>query len=166
MFGALFRKLEARVDNAVESLLARAFVALFFIVAAGFATAALAYWLTSELGTLNGSLAVAAVFCVLGLIAAAVVSMRSSKSATEEVVEAEAAEAVESDANALGDTDRELLMAALTSAAPIALPGLLRTLMRNLPLTLLIGVVAFVLMQPARGAAHTAEPRFRPEPAE
>lgn len=56
-------------------------------------------------------------------------------------------------------------MAALTSAAPIALPGVLRMLMRNLPLTLLIAAVAFVLMQPARGAG-AAEPAFRPGPAE
>jgi hypothetical protein len=62
-------------------------------------------------------------------------------------LEAEAA----ADAPDLAKADRELLLAALTSAAPIAVPALVRTVGRNLPLIAALAATAFII---ARGDSH------------
>ena len=54
--------------------------------------------------------------------------------------------------------DRELLMAAFTSAAPIAVPALLRTIIRNLPLVLAILSALFVLTRPSEQSAEADAP--------
>lgn len=157
MFGSLFRRAQATVDNAIGQIVNRAIVAIPFLVAAGFGTAAVAMRLNRELGSETGSLVLAGAFAVIGLITALVVHMKSEKpAAMGDEAEHEAAPDTATAAAEPGtsDIDRELVMAALTTAAPIALPGLLRTLGRNLPLVAAIAAAAFVIARdngPAAG---------------
>jgi hypothetical protein len=147
MFGSLFRRAQATVDNAIEHLVSRALVAIPFLIAAGFGTAALSMRLNREFGPETGSLILAAGFIVVGFVVALIVNARAAKPA--EAVN-DAAETVERAENEAGDpdmakVDRELLMAALTTAAPVALPGLLRVVMRNLPIVAAVAAAAFIM---------------------
>lgn len=147
MLGSLFRRAQATVDNAIDHIVSRAIVAIPFLIAAGFGTAALSMRLNREFGPETGSLILAAGFVVVGLFVALIVHSRSSKP-TETVAEAaESTERVAEDTAdaAMANVDRELLMAALTTAAPVALPGLLRALMRNLPIVATVAAAAFIM---------------------
>lgn len=165
MFGSLFRRAQATVDNAIGQIVNRAIVAIPFLVAAGFGTAALSMRLNRELGPETGSLVLAVVFGVVGLITALVVHLRSEKPValgddTEEAAAPDSNAASEGPDTA--DIDRELVMAALTTAAPIALPGLLRTIGRNLPLVAALAAAVFVIARdngaaPGHGALEPGE---------
>jgi hypothetical protein len=72
-----------------------------------------------------------------------------------------AAEAEASAATAplgLAEADRELLMTALTTAAPFALPLAIRGLLRNLPLVLVFAVAVFIALRYADGEPTDAQP--------
>ena len=56
MFRMLFRRAQATVDRAIDGLMLRVIVAIPFLIAAGFGTAALAIWLNREYGPETGSL--------------------------------------------------------------------------------------------------------------
>jgi hypothetical protein len=147
MLGSLFRRAQATVDNAIDHVVNRALVAIPFIIAAGFGTAALAMRLNREFGAETGSLILAGGFVIVGAIVALIVHSRTAKPVepTAEAAETtERAAAEETDAG-LANVDRELLMAALTTAAPIALPGILRALMRNLPIVAAVAAAAFIM---------------------
>ena len=67
MFGMLFRRAQATVDRAIDGLVTRAIVAIPFLVAGGFGTAALALRLNREFGAETASLIMAGGFVGLGL---------------------------------------------------------------------------------------------------
>jgi len=147
MLGSLFRRAQATVDNAIDNVVNRALVAIPFLIAAGFGTAALSMRLNREFGAETGSLMLAGGFILVGAVVALIVNMRAAKP-TEAVAEAaDTAERAAEDAAdpGLANVDRELLMAALTTAAPIALPGLLRALLRNLPIVAAVAAAGFII---------------------
>jgi hypothetical protein len=156
MFGMLFRRAQATLDRTIEGMVNRAIVVIPFLIAGGFGTAALAIRLNRDYGPETGSLILGGAFAALGLVAALAVRARS-----ESLVEGEgpldtaAAPELEADTAAdapdLAKADRELLLAALTSAAPIAVPALVRTVGRNLPLIAALAATAFII---ARGDSH------------
>jgi predicted histidine transporter YuiF (NhaC family) len=148
MLGSLFRRAQATVDNAIDNVVNRALVAIPFLVAAGFGTAALSMRLNREFGAETGSLILCGGFVVVGLFVALIVHSRAERPAETIAEDADAAQQTAEEAAAdpsLANVDRELLMAALTTAAPIALPGLLRTLMRNLPIVAAIAAAGFIM---------------------
>ena len=155
MFGSLFRRAQATVDNAVGQIVNRTIVAIPFLVAAGFGTAAIAMRLNRELGAETASLVLAAAFSVIGLLTALVIYARAEHPAAMAEEEDEPAEpdAPLSDDASMNAIDRELLKAALTTAAPIAVPGLLRTLGRNLPLVAAVAAAAFVISRDTGNSA-------------
>lgn len=148
MFGSLFRRAQATVDNAIGQIVNRAIVAIPFLVAAGFGTAAIAMRLNRELGPETASLVLAGAFAVLGILTAIVVFSRQERptvASGEPGGEATNSETMAGADATMADVDRELLMAALTTAAPVAIPGLLRTLGRNLPLVAAVAAAAFLI---------------------
>lgn len=168
MFGMLFRRAQATLDRTIEGMVNRAIVAVPFLVAGGFATAALAIRLNRDYGPETGSLILGGAFAALGLVAALVVRARSEgpvegvgASATTAAPEPEAADAADEPAD-FAKADRELLLAALTSAAPIAVPALVRTVGRNLPLVAALAAAAFIIVrgstQDGGGVEATLEP--------
>ncbi|MEZ5856438.1 MAG: hypothetical protein R3D67_17445 [Hyphomicrobiaceae bacterium] len=163
MIQAIFRRAEATVDHAVGSLLARVLVAIPFLVAAGFATAAGAYYITSAYGPQAGNLVMAVTFAVIGLIVWAIVASRPAPSLLEDAHDAtikdEARKAAQPADPVLAQADREMMMAALTSLGPLALPTIGRLVAKNLPLIAAIGAAAFILTQPGEdGGAPTVDP--------
>lgn len=150
MFGSLFRRVQATFDRAVDSLVSRAIVAIPFLIAGGFGTAALAIRLNREFGSEMGFLILAAGFAALGLITALIFRARSeapaeSDGTAEDSAPADGEPAASTGAPDFAGADRELMMAALTSAAPIALPAIVRTIGRNLPLVAAVAAAAFII---------------------
>jgi hypothetical protein len=157
MFGSLFRRAQATVDRAIDGLITRAIVAIPFLIAGGFGTAALAMRLNREYGAETGSLILAGGFVGLGLLVALVVRVRSEaptegETSAEETPASEPAAAASADAPDLLGADRELIMAALTSAAPIALPAIVRTVGRNLPLLAAVAAAVFIISRDGQGS--------------
>lgn len=148
IFSRLLNRAQASVDTAIDHAVNRVLIAIPFLIAAGFATAALAHRLTREFGVETGNLMIAGMFAVVGLMLAVLLRTRTPQATDNAASEPEAlrSDASESEAGAaFGDADRELMMAALTSAAPIAIPALLRFVVRNLPLVLAIFGALFVM---------------------
>ena len=85
----------------------------------------------------------------IGVLTATVVNLKPRHQADAETASpSAAADDTAQDQQARGplsQTDKDLLVAALTSAAPIALPGLLRILLKNLPLLAVILTAIFVM---------------------
>lgn len=155
MFGFLFRRAQATVDRAVDHIVHRIIIAIPFLIAGGFGTAALALRLNREYGPEITSLILAGGFAALGLLA--VLAYHSSEApsetagATEEPAQASASAGAQGPD--LSNTDRELIMAALTSAAPLALPALVRTVGRNLPLLAAVAAAAFIISRDGHSGA-------------
>ena len=157
MFGFLFRRAQATVDRAVDSIVHRIIIAIPFLIAGGFGTAALALRLNREYGPETGSLILTGGFIALGLVVALIIRARSEAPAegngvTEEA-QTQASAAAGAAAPEISNTDRELIMAALTSAAPIALPALVRTVGRNLPLLAAVAAAAFIISRDGQSSA-------------
>ncbi len=168
MFGALVRRAQHTIDNAIENAVTRALVAIPFLVAVGFLTVAASIRLTAMYGAETAYLILAGVYAFLGLFGLAITNARSvnpSEPPAAEAVETESEEAAseEATADSFSSADRELLVAALTSAAPIALPSVLRVLYRNLPVVLALLATALLYLggEDAEGSGESA-----PVPAE
>lgn len=157
MFAALMNRAQATVDHAIGQAINRAIIAIPFLLAAAFATAALAFRLVREYGPETANLMLAGLFLVLGLFGAVIFRKRpAAVSATDDPIPEALAgsEDAKSSNSPLDAPDRELLLAAFTSAAPIAVPALLRTVIRNLPLVLAILSALFVLTRPGEKNAE------------
>jgi len=87
MFRGLINNAKSAAGNLVAKYLARASVAIPFVVAAGFALAALTAWLTDRYGAVTAYWSMTAVLIVLGVIAALTVSAKENR---EEAADREA----------------------------------------------------------------------------
>lgn len=153
MLNALIHRAQVTVDNAIGQALTRALVVLPFLVALGFATAAATTRLTRELGPELGYLAVAGGFAVVGLLLAAFHLGRTAPGGEPAPSFATSSEQDQTSRTAepghMSDADRELMTAALTTAAPVALPALITVLMRNLPIVAALAALLYILSRPA-----------------
>lgn len=154
--GFLFRRAQATVDNAIAQLVWALLIAVPLIVAIGFATAAASAYLHRLYEPEMANLMVAGAYALLTAGVAIVYALRRPGPALTDG-EAEAAQAA--DQSTAGDekpsrdvssAERDMLLTALTTAAPIALRPVMAALFRNLPIVLAIAVGAFIL---SRGAA-------------
>jgi hypothetical protein len=147
MMQSLFRRAEVAIEQSVGHVVTRVLIAVPFLIAAGFGTAALSLRLNRQYDTETSNLIMAGLFGLVGLGCALIFALRSSpekKAGTATDTEA-APEPDSAGDTAFSDTDRELLMAALTTAAPIALPQVARMVMRNLPVLAAVGAAIFVM---------------------
>jgi hypothetical protein len=148
MFRALINDAKAAAAAVVVKYLARASVAVPFVIAAGFAIAAIAHMLIQRFGAVLGCWLLAAGFTLIGVVATLLVKFKEHE---EEVAEKQAEAA---------DT-ADLANAAATQAlvqAPLALAGALmstplgpksfvtggKLILRNLPLVVLLGLIALL----------------------
>ncbi len=155
ILGSLFRRAEDAVGSILDQALARVLVAVPLLVAAGFATAAASGYLNARYGSETANLIMAAGFGVISFLVAVYVSTWPAVQAAQaeaEDAKRDTAEREASDSNArpeateaLSQSERELFNSVLASAAPIALPGLIRLLLRNIPLLLAIVLAGYVL---------------------
>lgn len=165
IFGSVIRRAENAVENMLDQALGRVLVALPLLVAAGFATASASIYIVGKYGPELGYLIMAAAFTVLALLVAAYVAVKSngSQSAASETppltasqADGEAGIAPESQSQPLTGSERELLNSLLASAAPIAVPGVTRLVLRNLPLIVALCIAIYIFTR--RAGESPAEP--------
>lgn len=165
MFAALFKRAEQTVDSAIGDLGNRIVIAIPFLIALGFGATSLTLYLDRIYGSELGTLMVAGAFCLLGFIVALVVRIRRRQAESRQ-------QAVAADSNLASDApkdelasvngspsifDDETVMAMVTSAAPIVLPAVLRTGMKNWPILLAAAAGLYVVSRPG-GTAAEAQP--------
>jgi hypothetical protein len=166
VFKGLINDIKSAAASFLGTYLARASVAVPFIVAVGFATAAIALELTERFGARNALWTLAGGFCAIGLLAALAVTMK------EQQQEMEAAEEQERNEGGIGEMTSAAATAAATKAAghvPAALLGALlqnpsasalpfaRMVGRNMPLLLLLALVALLFWPTEHSEASAAQ---------
>lgn len=163
--GALVRRAQHSIDSAIGNAVTRALVAIPFLVAVGFLTVAARIRLSDMYGAEIAYIILAGAYAFIGLIGLAITNARSAEvseqPAAVDAVESEPIADASSDnpQDAFSGADRELLVAALTSAAPVALPSVVRLLYRNLPvvLALLAAVLVFLSSDSSEGSSESAQ---------
>src|SRR6185437_7341456 len=155
MFANLFKRAEASVDSAIGDLGNRVIIAIPFLAALGFGAASLTFYVTRIYGPEIGNLIVAGAFCLVGFIIALVVKVRkqSNSSAAETINSAAAPE--ENAGPPQSMLDDETIMSVMTSAAPIILPAVLRTGLKNWPIILAALAGLYVFSRSDQTAADT-----------
>jgi len=148
MFGFLIDRAKLAIDTAIGHVVWRILAGLPFLVALWFLTRAANMRLTREFGAETANLTVGLAYAALGVLALLILrSAEGSLLSDRKEAEPSPTElpATASASVAFSEADRELLMAAMTSAAPVALPAVVRALLRNIPLILVVIAALFVL---------------------
>ena len=161
MFRGLINDAKSAASSLVLKYVARASVAIPFVIALGFGLAALTVWLVNQYGYVTGYLLMAGGLAAVGVVAALAVSFKENE---EEVADEAAQEA-----------DTSKMANDVAAQAPVALLGALFTmpggassalkmakvLGRNFPLVLLL-VLFGALFWPSAEDEDTAPMRPRP----
>ena len=161
MFRGLINDAKSAASSLVLKYVARASVAIPFVIALGFALAALTVWLVNQYGYVTGYLLMAGGLAAVGVVAALAVSFKEHE---EEVADQVAQEA-----------DTPSVATEVAAQAPLALLGALFTvpggassalkvaqvLGRNFPLVLLLVLVG-ALFWPSGEGEDTETTRPRP----
>ena len=161
MFRGLINDAKSAASSLVLKYVARASVAVPFVIAFGFVLAALAAWLVNRYGYVTGYLLMAGGLALIGVIAAVAVSAKEHE---EEVADKVAQEA-----------DTSNVATEVAAQAPLALLGALFTmpggasaalkvakvLGRNFPLVLLTALIG-ALFWPSQQGEDVAAARPRP----
>jgi hypothetical protein len=153
MLQGLINRAQLSLDQMVARYLTRAVVAIPFLIAAGFAVTALLTYLTALYGAINAYLIVAIGFAILGLLTAAFTTALPVGPVSTPIETSPSVSGTES-VTAEADKTLENLMMAAGAVGPVALPVLFRSVVRNLPLILVIGALAYLLF----GQKAAAEP--------
>lgn len=154
MLEGFIKDMRRATVSLVDRYLARASVAVPFIVAFGFATAALSVDLAARFGASKAFWIMATGFCTIGLVAGVAVSQRERETAAAEAAQ-QAEEGDQSGLGELGEMATEaatqaagrlplgLLAPLLANPAPSALAAA-RLIGRNLPLVLLLTLIVLL----------------------
>ena len=148
MFRTLINDAKSAVGALIARYLARATVAVPFLAALGFATAATTLALVEKFGTIAAYWIVAGGFTLIGVGAtlAIAVKEREEEIAEKEAEVADTAEIVtEAAARAAAQTPLALLGAILaTPAGPSTVAGAANVVSRNIPLVVLLALIALL----------------------
>ena len=156
MFEGLIDDVKSAAASFLVTYLARASVAVPFLVALGFATAAVAIELTERFGSRNAFWLLAGGFCAVGLLAALAVTMKEqqqelqaeeeqerSEGGVGEMASAASAAAAAAATQAAGHVPAALLGALLQNPAASVM-AVARMAGRNMPLLLLLFLLALL----------------------
>jgi hypothetical protein len=148
VFRSLINDAKSAAGSVIGKYAIRASVAVPFVIAAGFGTAATTLVLVERFGAVMAYILMAGGFAALGVLAALVVSVKEQEEATEDA-QAEKTDTAEVAGDAAAQAAVQLPLALLgtlltTPMGPGAAAGGARILMRNLPLVLLAAVLAFL----------------------
>jgi hypothetical protein len=149
MFRALVNDIKSAAGSLMARYVVRASVAVPFLAAAGFATAAVTLMLIESYGAIAAAWIVAAGFTAIGVVAVAVVSAKEQE---EENAQARAAETdtgkvASAAVTQVAEQAPLALLSALLSTpfGPSALAGGAKMVARNIPLVVLIAVLGLLL---------------------
>lgn len=160
MFQGLINEAKSAAGSLVAKYLARISVVVPFLAAFGFATAAITLMLVDRYGATAAYWMVAAGFTAIGVVAAAVVSVKEQE---EQVADSRAERSdtqdVANDAMAQAAVQAPLaLLGALltTPGGPGVLAGVVKILGRNIPLVVLLAAIGLLLWPSTPPAAADA----------
>jgi hypothetical protein len=170
MFRGLINDAKAAAASVLAKYLARASVAAPFVIAIGFAIAAIAHMLIERFGAVTGCWLLAAGFTLIGLLATLLVKRKEHENAAAER-EAEKMDTadVATDAAAEALLQAPLALAGALFSTPLGpkgLAGVAKMLARNLPLVVLLGLIALLFWpsEQERATEHAAEEPSPPLP--
>lgn len=173
MFKGLINDVKAAAASFVGTYLARVSVAVPFLVALGFATAAIALELTERFGARNALWMLAGGFCAIGLLAAFAVTMKEQQEEMQAAEEQQRSEGgIGEMTSAAASEAATQLPAALLSAfmqnpsglSSLASLPVARTVSRHMPLLLLLLLVG-LLLWPTEQKEEAAAPEGEQPPA-
>jgi hypothetical protein len=176
VFKGLINDVKAAAASFVATYLARVSVAVPFLVALGFATAAIALELTERFGARNALWMLAGGFCAIGLLAAFAVTLKEQQEEMQAAEEQQRSEGgIGEMTSAAASEAATQLPAALLSAFmqnPSGLSSLsglselpvARTVSRHMPLLLLLLLVG-LLLWPTEQTDEAAAPAGEQPPA-
>jgi predicted histidine transporter YuiF (NhaC family) len=160
MFRGLINDAKSAAGSVIAKYLARASVAAPFIVALGFATAAITLTLVDRFGSIAAYWMVAGGFMVIGLITSFVVSFKEQEEeAAEKQAEQRDTAGVATDTAAQAAAQLPIAALGALFTAPggaAAAVGGIRMLARNLPLVVLLALLA-LLFWPTEQRADAEE---------
>ena len=164
MFRTLINDAKSAAGAVIGKYAIRASVAVPFVVAAGFGTAATTLVLVEQFGAVMAYCLMAGGFAAVGLLAAAIVTVKEQEVVAEDT-QAEKTDTAEVASDAATQAAVQLPLALLgtlltTPMGPGADAGGAKMLLRNLPLVLLAAVIALLFWPsaPQQDAGETAEP--------
>ena len=171
MFAGLINDAKAAVSHLVLRYVARASVAIPFVLALGFAVAAIAVMLVERFGHVTGYWIMAGGLAAIGIGAAIAVSVKEheEEAADQKAEQADTGEVV-SDATAEAMLQAPLALLGALFSAPGGAAGafkIARVLGRNFPLVLLLVMIGALFWPTDRqdsevGGAETRPDGFRP----
>ena len=144
MLQGLINRAQRSIDALASKYVMRVAVAVPFVIALGFGTAAAAVLLSEHYGSTTAYAILAASFAAVGLAAASAIAL-SGPNPVAPAVTVEPAPLNGDTAGTTSSFDPQTMLAALGAIGPTALPGVLRLLTRNLPLVLAVVILAFLL---------------------
>lgn len=157
MFQEIANRAQRAIDTLVSKYVVRLTVAVPFVVALGFGTAAASVKLTEMYGSILANAILAGVFATLGLVTAAAIGV--SQPTPELMTEPVGAVAGEPAPQQAGNepllANADAMLAAIGAIGPTALPLLLRLLVRNLPLVVGALVLAYLLFADTKKSGGT-----------
>ena len=163
MFLGLINEVKSAAGSLVGKYLVRASVAVPFVVAIGFASAAVTLMLINRFGAISAYWMVAGGFTVVGLVAALAVAVKEQDDeiADRQAVAADTSSVATSAAGQAAMQAPMALLSALlaTPVGPTALAGGARMLARNIPLLALLALIGLLLWpsQPVEEASDSGE---------
>jgi hypothetical protein len=162
VFAGLVNEAKAAASGLLMKYAARASVAVPFAVALGFALAATTVMLVQWLGQVTAYWLMAAGLAVIGLIAAAAVSIKEEQEEkAEELAERTDTQEVVSEATAQAFGQAPFALLGALASAPGGAAALLpaaRLLVRNLPLVLLLVMIGALFWPSGAQSEQSAEP--------
>ena len=148
MFQGNINNAKAAAGSIVAKYAVRASVAVPFIVALGFATAAVTLMLAERFGHQNAYFMVAGVFAVIGLLAGLIVRTKEHDEVTAEAHAAETDTAgIATDTAAAAAVQMPLALLGTLFSSPVgpsSILSLMRGIGRNLPLVLLLAGIGML----------------------
>jgi hypothetical protein len=166
MFKGLINDAKSAAGSLIVKYLARASVAVPFIVALGFATAAITLMLVERFGHTAAYWMVAGGFTAIGIVASLIVTVKEKEEETaEKQAEAQDTSGVASDAAAQAAVQAPIAMlgALLTTPfGPSTVASGAKMVARNLPLVVLLALMA-LLFWPSKTADETEAAADEPD---
>lgn len=169
MFSGLIDEVKAAAHELLARVATRAAIGVVFLIAVGFAVAALTMQLVERFGAVTASWMIAAAFAILGLVGLAAAYLHDSrvevrKAEEEQRAEAEPSSVGEAASKAAAQLPLALVGSLLTTTSGFISPlAVLRFLGRNAALVAFAGILAVLFWpQPAESEAPPGEPLADP----
>jgi hypothetical protein len=168
MFAGVINQAKSAASGLVLKYLARASVAVPFLIALGFALAATTVMLVERFGQVTAYWYVAGGLALVGVLAAVAVSIKEhGEEVAEKVAEKTDTEEVVSDATAAAMAQAPLALLGALFTMPggpgVALSGV-RLVARNLPLVVMLVALSALFWPTTRGADESEPTDDRPRP--